>query len=65
MLIKKGYGMRVSTHEREVYIETLENTMNSCVLGSQYNETHWQVPLNGKKTDVLYTITFTDMQSKK
>ena len=65
MLIKKGYSKRGSAQEKDEYIKALENTMNSCVLGSEYNETNWQVPLNDTKTDVLATISFTDMQSKK
>ena len=65
MLLKKGYSKRGSREEKELYICTIEHTMNSCVLGSQYNEVHWKVPLNEAKTDITGTISLTNMQSKK
>ena len=65
MLIKKGYAKRASNDKKAQFISAMENTMNSCVLGSQYNETDWSVPLNEGKTDVTSAISLTNMQSKK
>ena len=39
--------------------------MNSFVLGLEYNEVHWKVPLNDTKTDIAGSISLTNMQSKK
>ena len=40
--------------------------MNSCVLGSEYNETNWTISLNKTKTDISPSgISLTNMQSKK
>ena len=65
MLIKKGYSKRKSNDQKEEFISAVEGTMNSCVLGSEFNETHWKIPLNETKTDISSGITLTNMQSKK
>ena len=65
MLLKKGYSKQASREEKQLYVSAIENTMNSCVLGSEYNEVHWQVPLNDTKTDIAGSISLTDMQAKK
>ena len=65
MLFKMGYSRRSTPEDRDAYVQALETTMNTCVLGSQYNETHWKVPLNEGKTDILAEISLTNMQSNK
>ena len=66
MLIQKGYSLRNTNEERNNFIDVVEFTMNGCILGSQFNETNWKIPLNDTKTDVLVSaFSFTDMQSKK
>ena len=40
MLIKKGYSNQASKEDKDFYIDAIEDTMNSCVLGSVYNEVH-------------------------
>ena len=65
MLLKRGYLKRNSKEDKDIYIKAIDITMNTCVLGSEYNNTNWKVPLNETEEDVLPTITLTDMQSKK
>ena len=65
MLIKKGYAKRNSNDEKSEFISAIESTMNSCVLGSEYNKTTWSVPLNEGKTDIYSGISLQNMQSKK
>ena len=65
MLIKKGYAKRNSNDKKAEFISSIESTMNSCVLGSEYNKTTWSVPLNEGKTDISSGISLTNMQLKK
>ena len=65
MLPKKGLHKQASREDKDSYIKAIEITMNTCVLGSEYNETNWKVPLNETKTDVSSSISFTYTQSKK
>ena len=65
MLIKTGYLKRETNDEKEAFIRAIESTMNTCILGSQYNEKNWSVPLNEGKTGISSAISLTDMLSKK
>ena len=60
ILLKKGYHKQASREDKDSYIKAIKITMDTCVLGLEYNETNWKVLLNETKIDVSSSISFMD-----
>ena len=54
-----------SNASKQAFIDVVNTTINSSVLGSEHSQTGWKVPMTENNNDISSSLSLTDPQAKK
>ena len=63
MLLKKGYSLRTTRAEKDEFVKSIEDTVNTVIIGSEHSKTNFPLHLSEDKSDVA-DISLSDGRAK-
>ena len=63
-ILKKGYSLRTTNTDKQEFIDSVNSTLNTVVLGSEYSVTGWKFPMTENNNDISAKLSLTDPQAK-
>lgn len=64
VLLRKGYSLQLTVESKKLFLDSVEATMNYCILGSINSQCTWKVPMTKDSANIGSEISFSDGKAK-